>query len=45
MRTQINLEVHKENKSALHLYRSAGFESLGNYDVYIIRHPENFDFT
>ena len=44
MRTQIKLEVHKENKSALRLYRSAGFESLGDYDIYIIRHPEDIDF-
>jgi len=36
---QIKLEVHRENAAAISLYRSCGFEYLGDYDVYIIREP------
>ena len=34
---QIKLEVHKENFPAIELYKSKGFQFLGDYDVYIIR--------
>ncbi|MBT3207118.1 MAG: GNAT family N-acetyltransferase [Bacteroidetes bacterium] len=34
---QIKLEVHKENLPAIELYKSMGFQYLGDYDVYIIR--------
>lgn len=34
---QIKLEVHQENKNAIHLYEKLGFKRLGDYDVYIIR--------
>jgi ribosomal protein S18 acetylase RimI-like enzyme len=34
---QVKIEVHRENQKAVNLYRNAGFEYLGDYDVYIIR--------
>jgi ribosomal-protein-alanine N-acetyltransferase len=34
---QVKLEVHKSNLKAINLYKMAGFEYLGDYDVYIIR--------
>jgi ribosomal protein S18 acetylase RimI-like enzyme len=34
---QVKLEVHRKNIRAINLYRKAGFEYLGDYDVYIIR--------
>ncbi len=34
---QIKLEVHKDNKAAINLYKSLGFTYLGDYLVYIIR--------
>lgn len=34
---QIKIEVHQTNKRAVKLYLKAGFEYLGDYDVYIIR--------
>jgi ribosomal-protein-alanine N-acetyltransferase len=34
---QVKLEVHTTNEIALKLYTKAGFEYLGDYDVYIIR--------
>ncbi len=34
---QIKLEVHRENKTAVDLYKKFGFKYLGDYDVYIIR--------
>jgi ribosomal protein S18 acetylase RimI-like enzyme len=34
---QIKLEVHQDNERALNLYKKAGFQRLGDYDVYIIR--------
>ena len=34
---QIKLEVHRDNKRAIHFYEKAGFKRLGDYDVYIIR--------
>jgi ribosomal protein S18 acetylase RimI-like enzyme len=34
---QVKLEVQKTNTKAINLYKKAGFEYLGDYDVYIIR--------
>jgi ribosomal protein S18 acetylase RimI-like enzyme len=34
---QVKLEVHRDNYRALGLYRKAGFERLGDYDVLIMR--------
>ncbi|MFA6403053.1 MAG: GNAT family N-acetyltransferase [Salinivirgaceae bacterium] len=34
---QIKLEVHNQNKTAINLYQKAGFKSLGDYRVFIIR--------
>ena len=34
---QIKLEVHRDNKRAIHFYEKAGFKPLGDYDVMIIR--------
>lgn len=34
---QVKLEVHQSNSRAINLYRGAGFNYLGDYDVYIIR--------
>ncbi len=34
---QLKLEVHHDNGKAIHLYKTAGFSYLGDYDVYIIR--------
>ncbi len=34
---QIKLEVHKDNKKAIALYKKNRFASLGDYMVYIIR--------
>jgi ribosomal protein S18 acetylase RimI-like enzyme len=36
---QVKLEVHKANGPAVGLYRKAGFETIGDYEVYIIRDP------
>ncbi len=36
---QIKLEVSLKNKPALRLYQKLGFQSLGDYDVFIIRNP------
>lgn len=41
---QIKLEVHKDNKIAIELYQKAGFERLGDYDVYIIRNPQTIGY-
>lgn len=38
---QVKLEVHKSNIKAVNLYKKAGFERLGDYDVYIIRDIQN----
>ncbi len=37
MKTQIKLEVHRNNHAAVQLYKNLGFEALGDYEVYIIR--------
>ncbi|MEA3444250.1 MAG: N-acetyltransferase [Bacteroidota bacterium] len=34
---QIKLEVHKDNEVAIHIYEEAGFDYLGEYNVYIVR--------
>ncbi len=34
---QVKLEVHSANYKAINLYKNAGFEYLGDYDIYIIR--------
>jgi ribosomal protein S18 acetylase RimI-like enzyme len=34
---QVKIEVNRANKRAIDLYKKAGFECLGDYDVYIIR--------
>jgi ribosomal protein S18 acetylase RimI-like enzyme len=36
---QIKLEVHRTNKRAVEIYKKAGFRYLGDYEVYIIRDP------
>jgi ribosomal protein S18 acetylase RimI-like enzyme len=36
---QVKIEVHRDNHRAVRLYKKAGFEYLGDYDVYIIRRP------
>ena len=40
MNMQIKLEVHQKNIVAKNLYRKAGFEYLGDYEVWIIRKPK-----
>lgn len=37
---QIKLEVHQSNLKAVELYKQSGFSYLGDYDVYIIRNPD-----
>ena len=34
---QVKIEVHRDNLKAIDLYKKAGFEYLGDYDVFIIR--------
>lgn len=34
---QVKIEVHRKNLKAISFYKKAGFEYLGDYDVYIIR--------
>jgi ribosomal protein S18 acetylase RimI-like enzyme len=34
---QIKLEVHRDNERAVNLYKNAGFQRLGDYDILIIR--------
>lgn len=40
---QVKLEVHRTNETALKLYKKAGFEYLGDYDVYIIRDIQSIE--
>lgn len=40
MKKQIKLEVHRSNQTAINLYKKWGFHYLGDYDVYIIRNPD-----
>ena len=41
---QVKLEVHSTNEIAVSLYKKAGFEYLGDYDVYIIRDIQSIEF-
>lgn len=36
-KTQMKLEVNRQNARAIHLYEKYGFGNLGEYDTYIIR--------
>lgn len=40
---QVKLEVHRQNETALRLYKKAGFEYLGDYDIYIIRDIQSIE--
>lgn len=40
---QVKIEVHRANRRAVQLYKSAGFEYLGDYDVYIIRSIQSIE--
>jgi ribosomal protein S18 acetylase RimI-like enzyme len=40
---QVKLEVHRHNDMAVRLYKKAGFEYLGDYDVYIIRDIQSIE--
>ncbi len=40
---QVKLEVHRTNKAAVKLYQKAGFEYLGDYDIYIIRDVQSIE--
>lgn len=40
---QVKLEVHRSNEIAVNLYKKAGFEYLGDYDVYIIRDIQSIE--
>ncbi len=40
---QVKLEVHRKNETALSIYRKAGFEYLGDYDIYIIRDIQSIE--
>lgn len=41
---QLKLEVHRNNKRAVNLYKNVGFQRLGDYDVYIIRDLQEIKF-
>jgi len=34
---QVKMEVHKENKAAIRLYKKLGFVAFADYDLYMIR--------
>lgn len=40
---QVKLEVHRTNKAAVKLYKKAGFEYLGDYDIYIVRDIQSIE--
>ncbi len=40
---QVKLEVHSTNEIAVNIYKKAGFEYLGDYDVYIIRDIQSIE--
>ena len=40
---QVKLEVHRTNETAIRIYKKAGFEYLGDYDVYIIRDIQSIE--
>jgi ribosomal protein S18 acetylase RimI-like enzyme len=35
----VKLEVHRENKAAIHLYQSSGFNGFGDYEVFMNLNP------
>ena len=37
MGRQVKMEVHKENKAAIHIYKKLGFFAFEDYDLYMIR--------
>ncbi len=41
---QVKLEVHRNNIIARNLYMNAGFEYLGDYDVYIMRDLDKIQY-
>ncbi|KPK85443.1 MAG: hypothetical protein AMS27_07275 [Bacteroides sp. SM23_62_1] len=43
MGQQVKLEVHKENKIAKHLYEKFGFFAFTDYDIYMLRDPDNLN--
>jgi ribosomal protein S18 acetylase RimI-like enzyme len=45
MNMQIKLEVNRKNFRAINLYKKAGFQYLGDYDVYIIRGVQSIDYN
>lgn len=40
---QVKLEVHRTNETAVSIYKKAGFEYLGDYDIYIIRDIQSIE--
>jgi len=40
---QVKLEVHRSNRTAIELYKKAGFGYLGDYDIYIIRDIQSIE--
>lgn len=40
---QVKLEVHRTNEAAVQLYKKAGFEYLGDYDIFIIRDVQSIE--
>ncbi len=40
---QVKLEVHRTNMAAVKLYKKAGFEYLGDYDIYIVRDVQSIE--
>ncbi len=40
---QVKLEVHRTNEIVVSMYKKAGFEYLGDYDVYIIRDIQSIE--
>jgi len=42
---QIKLEVHKSNRIGKALYKKYGFKYLGDYEVYIVRKPEEINLS
>ena len=42
---QIKLEVHRSNHIAKALYKKYSFKYLGDYEIYIIRNPEEINLS
>jgi ribosomal protein S18 acetylase RimI-like enzyme len=40
---QIKLEVNDKNTNAIELYKKLGFQRLGDYDIYIVRKPNEIN--